>query len=79
VMAGGSITLGLGITTVAFGIATQNAHDDYARSPSRALYDDGTRKQDFTNGFFWGTVAAGVLTTAIAVFLVDWKRPLLSF
>jgi hypothetical protein len=79
VVVGGAVTAGLGATTILLGAATQRAHDDYAASPTQAGYDDGVRKQDLTNGFFWGTVAAGAVTAVVAIILVDWKKPVFAF
>lgn len=79
VVVGGAVTAGLGATTLVLGAATERAHDEYASSRSQAAFDDGQAKQDLTNGFFWATVAAGALTAASAIFLVDWKRPVFAF
>ncbi len=74
VVGGGALAAGLGITTIAFGVATRNAHDDFQRTRSQSDYDIGTSRQDATNALFWGTVAVSALTVVAAVFLVDWKR-----
>jgi hypothetical protein len=74
VVGGGALAVGLGVTTIAFGVATQNAHDDFERTRSSSDYDKGVARQDLTNGFFWGTLAVSALTAAVAIFLVDWKR-----
>lgn len=79
VVAGGAVTVGLGATTFGFGAATDSARDEFDRTRSPDVLEEGRAKQDLTNGFFWGTVAAFALTTTVAVFLVDWKRPIFSF
>jgi hypothetical protein len=76
VVGGGIVTSGLAAVTIVFGLATQRAHDDYATAPTAENWENGRQKQDLTNGFFWGTVAAGAVTGAIALFFVDWNRPL---
>lgn len=79
VVAGGVVTAALGGTAIGFGLAAESAHDDFSANRSQDTLDDGRTKQDLANGFFWGTVAAGVVTAAFAVFLVDWKKPVFSF
>jgi hypothetical protein len=76
VVIGGVVTTGLAATSVVYGLATERARDEFATAPSQATFDDGAGKQDLANGFFWGALAAGVVTGAVAIFLVDWKRPL---
>jgi hypothetical protein len=76
---GGAITAGLAATSVGFGIATERAHDDYVANPSSAAYEDGRTTQSLTNGFFWGAAFAGVVTGALAIFVVDWNKPVFSF
>ncbi len=79
VVIGGVITAGLAGTAIFFGAATESAHDRFAKDGSQAALDDGRAKQDLTNGFFWGALATGVITSAVALLLVDWKKPVLRF
>jgi hypothetical protein len=79
VIIGGTVTVGLAATSIAFGVATENAHDDFAANRSQDALDGGQAKQDLSNGFFWGAVGVGVVTAVIAAFFVDWKKPIFSF
>jgi tetratricopeptide (TPR) repeat protein len=79
VVAGGTVTAALAATSIGFGISAEAAHDRFVANRSQDTLDDGRAKQDLANGFFWGAVAAGVVTVAFAVLLVDWKKPAFSF
>jgi tetratricopeptide (TPR) repeat protein len=65
----GGLTIASGVDTLETKAAFQNSG-----STSLTDYNDGEYKEGRTNVLFWTTAGLAVVTTAVALFLVDWRR-----
>jgi tetratricopeptide (TPR) repeat protein len=63
---------GLALTAVAGGLTIGSGIDTL--ETSRSMVEEGQYKESRTNVFFWTTAGLAVVTTAVALFLVDWGR-----
>ncbi|MBX3226688.1 MAG: tetratricopeptide repeat protein [Labilithrix sp.] len=72
VVGGGVLTAAAGGLTVVFGLNTVKNRDAFLANKTQANLDAGNDAQLRTNIALGATIGLAVLTTAIAVFLVDW-------
>ncbi len=78
----GTTALGVGllIWSGADTLVARSQYDELAPADQAAVYDQGKLKQDRTNVILGVTAGLGLLTTALAVFAIDWGegRPLVA-
>jgi hypothetical protein len=73
-VAGGGILTGVAVaTTIASGLSTLAARDAFNASPTASNLAKGQAMQARTNVLLGVSIGLGVMTTAAAIWLVDWR------
>jgi hypothetical protein len=72
-IAGGLVVAG-GVLTVVSGLDTVDKRDAFLATKTRPRLDDAYASQERTNVLLGSTIGVAVVSAAVAVFLVDWKR-----
>jgi hypothetical protein len=74
VAAGGMLTGVAVATTIASGLSTLAARDVFNASPTASNLAKGQTMQARTNVLLGVSIGLGIMTTATAIWLVDWRR-----
>jgi hypothetical protein len=76
VVAGGAILTGTAVAaTIVSGLQTLSALDTFKSSPTEANLQAGRSMQTQTNVLLGVSIGVGVVTTATAIWLVNWRGP----